>query len=579
MKNFSIIIYILIASICSSVSIVQGQEEEKKEKKEEKEPKDPKDDKDKKDDKIKKEHPWIVNAAVKDGLGSVILVNGLLDQNVGIGLIDPQVKLHIFQEYNEVANSANMLRLDCIDNFTGLSSLYDFKIRKIRKGSPVTALDISHNGGSTLFSIQEDGNIGIGTVPGEKLSVDGIIESETGGFMFPDGTIQTSAFSSLSPVFTDLQVTNLLKVGTNTLTLSSFQTDTATENAIYTNFGSLVLQDRVNSTFNVGIGTPISGPSSPNAVGAAKLIVAKNQGVTQDYFVIQDNRPFKNPAVRFNVESSGKTNMFGPAQVHGLLTCKALKAGKATVNGLATVNRLDVKIEATVSVLDVKNKVTVGGPLGLGIGADNPKEIFQIGDELVIHNGGSKIFGRNFYFENNEDKKFKQGPSMGLCLHKSGILALLTSEDGPPGPFTWDFNLEVLPVNHKNTDLPFGEIKFNSPIALYKDGSRNFRVGIDGNLWARSVKVRTGNVIPDYVFEDDYKLNSLEYVRDFIKENKHLPEIPSQKNIEENDNIIDLGEMQNLLLLKVEEIILYLIQLKKENEELRKEIQLVKENK
>ena len=169
---------------------VLSQEEEKKEKKE-KEEKEPKGDK---DDKIKKEHPWIVDAAVKDGLGSVILVNGLLDQNVGIGLIDPKVKLHIFQEYNEVANSANMLRLECIDNFTGLSSLWDFKIRKIRKGSPVTALDISHNGGSTLFSIQEDGNIGIGTVPGEKLSVDGIIESETGGFKFPVGTIQTRAF-------------------------------------------------------------------------------------------------------------------------------------------------------------------------------------------------------------------------------------------------------------------------------------------------------------------------------------------------------------------------------------------------
>ncbi|MCH7535799.1 MAG: hypothetical protein IH948_08685, partial [Bacteroidetes bacterium] len=91
MKNFSIIICILIASICSSVYIVQGQEkEDKPEKLEKKE----------KEKKVKLDKPWEVNSDKKDEPGPVVLIDKLLDQNVGIGLINPQVKLHIFQEYN-----------------------------------------------------------------------------------------------------------------------------------------------------------------------------------------------------------------------------------------------------------------------------------------------------------------------------------------------------------------------------------------------------------------------------------------------------------------------------------------------
>ena len=70
----------------------------------------------------------------------------------------------------------------------------------------------------------------------------------------------------------------------------------------------------------------------------------------------------------------------------------------------------------------------------------------------------------------------------------------------------------------------------------------------------------------DHVFAQDYKLMSLYDLEQFIKTNKHLPEIPSEKEVKENG--INLGEMQGKLLLKIEELTLYIIELEKRLSEL-----------
>jgi len=74
---------------------------------------------------------------------------------------------------------------------------------------------------------------------------------------------------------------------------------------------------------------------------------------------------------------------------------------------------------------------------------------------------------------------------------------------------------------------------------------------------------------PDYVFAPDYRLRPLLELEQFIQQNKHLPEIPSAQEIEENG--IDLGAMQSKLLLKIEELTLYILDLQKQIDELRKQ--------
>ena len=94
-----------------------------------------------------------------------------------------------------------------------------------------------------------------------------------------------------------------------------------------------------------------------------------------------------------------------------------------------------------------------------------------------------------------------------------------------------------------------------------------FKLAVNGNIRAKEIKVETG--WSDFVFEDDYNLPTLGEVEEFIKANKHLPEIPSAKEVEENG--VSLGEMDSKLLQKIEELTLYIIDLHKEIQNLKGE--------
>lgn len=99
---------------------------------------------------------------------------------------------------------------------------------------------------------------------------------------------------------------------------------------------------------------------------------------------------------------------------------------------------------------------------------------------------------------------------------------------------------------------------------------------VDGKIHAEEIIVNLEIPHPDYVFDDDYDLLSLNELENFIRENKHLPGIPSAKEIKENG--LSAGVMQTKLLEKIEEMTLYVIEMKKENAELRKKIEELKKN-
>lgn len=107
--------------------------------------------------------------------------------------------------------------------------------------------------------------------------------------------------------------------------------------------------------------------------------------------------------------------------------------------------------------------------------------------------------------------------------------------------------------------------------------SPDAKLTVNGNIHASEVKVDTSIPVPDYVFGNDYKLKTLQEVESYIKENSHLPEIPSAKEIEKNG--LFLAEMNMNLLKKVEEVTLYLIQQNKEIEELKVQVKALLEKK
>ena len=79
------------------------------------------------------------------------------------------------------------------------------------------------------------------------------------------------------------------------------------------------------------------------------------------------------------------------------------------------------------------------------------------------------------------------------------------------------------------------------------------------------------NNAADYVFDPTYNLQDLSEVESYVKENKHLPGIPSAAEMAENG--MSVAQMSNLLLEKIEELTLHMIELQKENNALKSRIE------
>jgi len=92
------------------------------------------------------------------------------------------------------------------------------------------------------------------------------------------------------------------------------------------------------------------------------------------------------------------------------------------------------------------------------------------------------------------------------------------------------------------------------------------RLTVNGKIKCEEVQVVV-DVPADYVFETEYKLPPLPEVDHYIQQNKHLPGMPNAQALKTNG--WNVGEMNNKLLEKIEELTLYMIELKKENEELK----------
>ena len=103
-----------------------------------------------------------------------------------------------------------------------------------------------------------------------------------------------------------------------------------------------------------------------------------------------------------------------------------------------------------------------------------------------------------------------------------------------------------------------------------------YQMAVEGKIRTREVRVDQENW-PDYVFEEDYDLPTLKEIQRYINENGHLPNMPSAKEVELQG--MELGKMDRLLLEKVEELTLYVIELKKQIKKQRKEIEILSKNK
>jgi hypothetical protein len=107
----------------------------------------------------------------------------------------------------------------------------------------------------------------------------------------------------------------------------------------------------------------------------------------------------------------------------------------------------------------------------------------------------------------------------------------------------------------------------------------NYKLFVEGGILTEdlNVAIKNTDAWSDKVFDKKYKLKPIEEVEEFINKNKHLPGVPSAETVVNEG--INVAKMNAKLLEKIEELTLYVIELKKENKEIKQYICKIKENK
>jgi hypothetical protein len=185
----------------------------------------------------------------------------------------------------------------------------------------------------------------------------------------------------------------------------------------------------------------------------------------------------------------------------------------------------------------------------VGFKLQNRQHEFDI--ELFDLGGGSRS---RFYLEDKLKMEFCPG-----CKGPR-VTSLIICED-----------LEI-PYNYSTLDL-----SYTKGINYVKNGSYRFSIRetgdatFDGKITAKEIEVKA-KVWADHVFSDEFELPDLSVVEDFISENNHLPGIPAESEIIENG--LNIGEMNAILIQKIEELTLYIIEQEKRITDLENKLYL-----
>jgi hypothetical protein len=220
-------------------------------------------------------------------------------------------------------------------------------------------------------------------------------------------------------------------------------------------------------------------------------------------------------------------------------------------------------------------KLSIDSSGKVGIGTTNPEAVLEI---CHSDDKGGMIINQNKADTGTSEIKFS-------TLGKGRFSLGYTESHNRTGFFIWN---EIIPhsalfidQDNKtgiNTGWPTAQLEVNGDFKADAVGigtsppqlTDSCKLWVEGGIAAREIKVTSG-YFPDFVFEPDYQLISLDSLQQFITEKKHLPNIPSQSDIKK-DGGVRIGDLQVKLLQKIEEQSLYIISLQKQINELREEI-------
>ncbi|RBL93321.1 hypothetical protein [Chitinophaga flava] len=247
-----------------------------------------------------------------------------------------------------------------------------------------------------------------------------------------------------------------------------------------------------------------------------------------------------------------------------------LKNGNTTTETIITSNAEGLKIannNAFISGWNAQNTARTGylqfnSSGNISLSAEGARSILLLTNQqprvTITENGyvgiGTTRPAQKFVVSNNEQE------GLEVYLENNGIVGLQaynrqTSHYMP------------MYIDASHLAITYGSVSIGTP-------SPKSELTVNGTITTKKIKVTAENW-PDYVFRKDYVLPSLQDVENFITTRQHLPGIPAAATVEKEG--LELGEINQKLLQKIEELTLYLIDEHKKNKELEKQVSLLNE--
>ncbi len=331
--------------------------------------------------------------------------------------------------------------------------------------------------------------------------------------------------------------------------------------------GTANFSDSINVNGAINVNTPLSLGSDLNVKGITNLNKSVTIGGPVTVNALTSLTAGLNVSGTTSFKDSVKFN--GPININSLMS---LGSG-LNVNGATNLNGA-VTASGPVTVNALTNLgagLNVNGPVLFNNGLSLPMlPAGQTTDSLLTIDASGTVRKKDAGALFNPHPSFTTlsltGPLTGTTAQFSNGFSLGNTANGV---YQWQITgsnpyLALSTATNANVFI----IQPNGHIGVGTSAPGDYQMAVEGTIGTRKLKVTQASPWADYVFEPAYRLKSLSQVETFIRENKHLPEVPSAKEVEKNG--IDVGETAALLLKKIEELTLYLIDMKKENEMIQK---------
>ena len=361
-----------------------------------------------------------------------------------------------------------------------------------------------------------------------------------------------------------------------------------------------------DQAFHIGTNTVATGTNS-FAGGYGSATSATNSFVFGDYSSVTQSGGI---AIGSNLFSNAVNSyVFGQYLTGSGANSITIGTGISSLSQLVNTKNNSIMFGVTnkPSLTIVKQTGLVGSTMGyVGIGTDNPEEMAHVVGKLLIERTETTASSLQFkhpenapgpsgsvehYWNIYSDKfglKFNTVTNVGAASTQrmiisgdgvgigSGIttpLARLHVDNNilAEGDITTLDKFRLAPAaNSISGYWELSRTSFGLNFAYMNNTLQNILfIGNNGLLCAKEVRVQlTGaECWPDFVFGKYYKLLPLKDVEQFITENQHLPNVPSSAEVESNG--VELGKMNAILLQKVEELTLYILDLQKQIIELK----------